>query len=81
MGDALVNWTVAEARYWAYEAAYDIQVASYNTANTAEAGYLTTREQKYDLLDAADANVLAAQKLVNRYTEDLTDEVAALDAL
>jgi hypothetical protein len=51
----LKDWTVAEARYWAYEAAWEIHSATYDTADDTEGDLKTTRDQKVDLLDAADA--------------------------
>lgn len=75
------DWTVAEARYWAYEAAWEIQAALIETGQATEAALLVTRDQKYDLLDAADANYLAATELVSKADSDLADEEAALATL
>jgi hypothetical protein len=83
--EALVNnlkdWTVAEARYWAYEAAWEIHDALITAGDTSEDALQVTRDQKMDLLDAADANELAADMAVSMATSDLADEVAALATL
>lgn len=63
LADALVNWTVAEARYWAYEAAWETHQATYESATDSEADLLVTKEQKVDLLDAADSDVQRATRL------------------
>lgn len=81
MVDHLKDWTVAEARYYAYEAAWSIHSQLISDGDTAEAALLVTRNQKIDLLDAADANKLAADKLVSMATSDLADEVDALATL
>lgn len=81
MVDHLKDWTVAEARYYAYEAAWEIHSQLVADGDTAEAALLVTRDQKIDLLDAADANKLAADKLVSMATSDLADEVDALATL
>jgi hypothetical protein len=81
LADALKDWTVAEARYWAYEAAWEVHDALITTGDTTEDALQVTRDQKIDLLDAADANKLAADKLVSMATSDLADEVAALATL
>lgn len=81
LGTALNDWMLAEARYWAYEASYATHAALINTAETSEASLKTTRDQKIDLLDAADAQVLAANKNVEMATSDLNDEIVALDLL
>jgi len=79
--DHLKDWTVAEAKYWAYEAAWEIHEALISTGDTSEDALEVTRDQKIDLLDAADANAAAADKLVSMATSDLADEVAALATL
>jgi len=42
LANALVNWTVAEAKYWAYEASWEVHFASYETATDSEADLLVT---------------------------------------
>lgn len=54
--DHLKDWTVAEAKYWAYEAAWEIHEALITAGDTSEDALEVTRDQKIDLLDAADAN-------------------------
>lgn len=53
----LKDYTVAEARYWAYEASWEIHDALITTGENSEDALKTTRDQKVDLLDAADAQV------------------------
>jgi len=42
LANALVDWTVAEARYWAYEAAWETHLATSETAVDSEANLLIT---------------------------------------
>lgn len=77
----LKDWTVAEARYWAYTASWETHDALRATAEDSEDALKVTREQKIDLSDAADEQVLAANKTVEMRLADLNDEIAALDAL
>jgi len=62
LANALVDWTVAEARYWAYEAAWETHLGTYETADDSEGDLLVTKEQKVDLLDAADSDVQRATR-------------------
>lgn len=75
------DWTVAEARYWAYTASWEVHEALIGTAEDSEAALLVTKEQKVDLSNAADAQVLAANKRVDMTLSDLNDEIAALALL
>jgi len=77
----LKDWTVAEARYWAYTASWEVHEALIQTAEDSEDALKITRDQKIDLSDAADAQVLAANKRVEMRLSDLNDEIAALDLL
>lgn len=77
----LKDWTVAEARYWAYQASWEVHDALIDVAEDSEDALKTTKEQKIDLSDAADAQVLAANKRVEMTLSDLNDEIAALGLL
>jgi len=77
----LKDWTVAEARYWAYTASWEVHDALIDTAKDSEDALKVTKEQKVDLSDAADAQVLAANKRVEMQLSDLNDEIAALALL
>lgn len=63
LANAMVSWTVAEAKYWGYEASYAINLATYETASDSEGDLLVTKEQKVDLLDAADSDVQRSTRL------------------
>lgn len=75
------DWTVAEARYYAYTASWSVHEALINTAQTTETALETTKEQKIDLSAAADQQVLAAADRVQMAKDDLADEITALAAL
>lgn len=75
------DWTVAEARYWAYKASWEVHEALIATAEDSEDALKITRDQKVDLSDAADAQVLAANKRVEMRLSDLNDEIDALALL
>lgn len=75
------DWTVAEARYWAYTASWSVHEALITTAQATEDLLVTTKAQKIDLSDAADQQVLAANDRVLMAKNDLADEIVALAAL
>lgn len=75
------DWTVAEARYWAYTASWSVHEALITTAQATEDVLVSTKEQKIDLSAAADQQVLAAAERVQMAKDDLADEVVALAAL
>lgn len=75
------NWAVAEARYYAYEAAWDVQSAAQTAASSLEDDLKETHLQKVDLEDAADKFVEAALKTKTSTTDKLNDEIAALAVL
>jgi hypothetical protein len=77
----MAYWTVAEARYWAYEASWEIHLATYESASDSEGDFLVTQEQKVDLLDAADSDVQRSTRLAAMAQSDLDDEIVNLDAL
>jgi len=74
----LKDWTIAEARYWAYTASWEVHEALINTAEDSETALKTTKEQKIDLSAAADAQVEAANKRVSMALSDLNDEIVNL---
>lgn len=49
----LKDWTLSEARYWAYKAAYETHDALVDTAKEEEETLLTIKENKDDLVTAA----------------------------
>jgi hypothetical protein len=77
----LKDWTIAEARYWAYTASWEVHSGLITAAQNTEDALEVTKEQKIDLSDAADQQVLAAAERVNMAKEDLDDEIVALAAL
>lgn len=81
LASALNDWTLAEARYWAYEEAWDTQEAAQAAAVIVENDLKETHLQKVDLEDAADKFVEAAQKTKTSTTDKLTDEIANLGVL
>lgn len=60
----LTDWTLAEAKYWAYEAAFATHDAVTDAAQATEATLLTIKENKADLVGAANNDVDAAQRRV-----------------
>lgn len=49
----LKDWTLAEARYWAYKAAVESHDALVDDASETEGTLLTIKENKADLVTAA----------------------------
>lgn len=81
LANALRDWTLSEARYYAYKQVLTIHQGLISTADNTEDDLKDTLDQKDDLTDAADAMVQAATKDVSRTTSDLADQVMELGLL